>query len=164
MQTVEGHEGTEFDHLFSPYWNLLLWMREGLLLRKQWPFWLRLLVVGPLENTHMSPFSTDVVISTAGRFQRLDSAKGSIHWSSFQLLTGVLLNLTLPGPRDQLTSGRGGGGGHWHHGFEFTGTHKFFHHENMAVHNNLSWFSSFFSFGFFLTTSGSNKVPKLATY
>lgn len=34
---------------------------------------------GPLENTHMSPFSTDVVISTAGRFQRLDSAKGSVH-------------------------------------------------------------------------------------
>lgn len=28
MQTVEGHEGTEFDNLFSPYWNILLWMRR----------------------------------------------------------------------------------------------------------------------------------------
>lgn len=30
--------GAEFDHLFRPYWIILLWMREGALLRKQWPF------------------------------------------------------------------------------------------------------------------------------
>lgn len=61
---------------------------------------------------------------------------------------GGLVEAHFTWPAGPAHLGEGGQSGHWHHGVEFTGTHKFLHHENMAVHNNLSWFS-FFSVGFF---------------
>lgn len=76
LQTMLGAAfQSKFTRGHNSYWIILLWKREGLLLRKQWPFRLRLLVA----HTHMSLFSSDVVISTVGRFQRPDSAKGSVH-------------------------------------------------------------------------------------
>lgn len=51
---------------------------EGALLSlKWWTFWLHLQMVGPLENTHMSPFSSGMICSAVGLLPKLTVPKAT---------------------------------------------------------------------------------------
>lgn len=79
----------KFNGFFVPSLLILLWARGQPLCLKCHRFWLCLHVVVPLRthtHTHMSPFSSGVMCSSVGLLPRPESAKSSVHWSSFQPL------------------------------------------------------------------------------